>query len=318
MNWVDLVIIIVLTIFVIDGIRRGFINELVDFISFLIAFFVSIRFYNYLGSFFENSFQIPHSLANILGFVLSWFFIESLFIFIVHLLVRKFRFFIVVNDFFKPVAAIPAFLRGFIFISIIILILGTFPIQPKIKKSLVDSKIGSIILNHTQKLEQPIKNVFGGITQDTLSFLTIKPKSDESIQLGFKVNDSHESFTKEKEMIELINIERQKIGIKKLSFDSNLRDVGRKHSLDMFIRGYFSHYSPEGRTVADRAGEMGISFLVIGENLAYAPTLELAHGGLMNSPGHKANILSEDFNKIGIGIMDGGVYGLMITQVFSN
>ena len=44
----------------------------------------------------------------------------------------------------------------------------------------------------------------------------------------------------------------------------------------------------------------------------------LAHKGLMDSEGHRANILSPDFNKIGIGIMDGGVYGLMVTQVFSN
>jgi uncharacterized protein YkwD len=58
--------------------------------------------------------------------------------------------------------------------------------------------------------------------------------------------------------------------------------------------------------------------LVIGENLAYAPNLELAHTGLMNSEGHRANILSPDFNKVGIGIEDGGVYGLMVTQVFSN
>ena len=119
-------------------------------------------------------------------------------------------------------------------------------------------------------------------------------------------------------MIDLVNKERQKMGVKTLSFDSQLRDIGRGHSMDMFLKGYFSHYSPEGKTVADRANESGVKFLVIGENLAYAPSLSLAHDGLMNSSGHRANILSEDFNKIGIGIMDGGVYGLMITQVFSN
>lgn len=57
---------------------------------------------------------------------------------------------------------------------------------------------------------------------------------------------------------------------------------------------------------------------MVGENLAFAPNLELAHQGLMNSPGHRANILSSDYYKIGIGIAQSEDYGLMITQVFSN
>jgi uncharacterized protein YkwD len=38
----------------------------------------------------------------------------------------------------------------------------------------------------------------------------------------------------------------------------------------------------------------------------------------MNSPGHKANILHKTYGKIGIGIADGGIRGLMVTQVFKN
>ena len=103
-----------------------------------------------------------------------------------------------------------------------------------------------------------------------------------------------------------------------LRFDASLQKIARLHSEDMFIRGYFSHYSPENETVAERAMKNDVNYMVIGENLAYAPDLELAHEGLMNSPGHRANILSPEFEKVGIGIMDGGVYGLMVTQVFSN
>ncbi len=36
----------------------------------------------------------------------------------------------------------------------------------------------------------------------------------------------------------------------------------------------------------------------------------------MNSPGHRANILHKDFGRVGIGIMDGGIRGLMVTQNF--
>jgi uncharacterized protein YkwD len=44
--------------------------------------------------------------------------------------------------------------------------------------------------------------------------------------------------------------------------------------------------------------------------------LELAHINLMNSPGHRANILQPSFGRLGIGILDGGFYGLMISQEF--
>ena len=65
----------------------------------------------------------------------------------------------------------------------------------------------------------------------------------------------------------------------------------------------------------DRAG---ISYSIAGENLALAPSVVRAHDGLMNSSGHRRNILDPAFTKIGIGAIDGGVYGKMFTQIFTN
>jgi uncharacterized protein YkwD len=62
--------------------------------------------------------------------------------------------------------------------------------------------------------------------------------------------------------------------------------------------------------------EDGVRFRTAGENLALAPTLDIAHNGLMNSPGHRANILRPQFGRLGIGILDGGRAGLMVTQKF--
>ncbi|WP_432711580.1 CAP domain-containing protein, partial [Pedobacter sp.] len=87
---------------------------------------------------------------------------------------------------------------------------------------------------------------------------------------------------------------------------------------DMFDRGYFSHYTPEGEDPFARIRKYRVSFMSAGENLALAQTLPLAHVGLMNSPGHRANILNPSFGRLGIGILDGGIYGLMITQNFRN
>ena len=316
MNWVDLVIIFTLIFFALEGLRRPLLLEALDLLSFLIAFVFSFSFYNHPASFFVSQFKIPHGLSLVLGFMAVWFLSESLFYLAVKLILPKLG-----NLKFKKLEVlsfIPAFLRGLIFIALILVLIATFPVQPTLKKAVLDSKFGSQILKSAYGLETPVKNVFGGVSNDSLTFLTIEPKTNEKVDLGFKTQEINFDETSEKAMFDLVNKERSAREVKILIFDKKLQMVARSHSQDMFERGYFSHFSPEGLTVADRASQAGIDFLVIGENLAYAPSLDLAHKGLMNSAGHRENILSTDYLRIGIGIVDGGVYGKMFTQVFSN
>ena len=316
MNWIDLSIIFALIFFALEGFNRPFILEALDLLSFLIAFVFSFSLYNHPAYFFESQFRIPHGLSLVLGFMTVWFLSESLFYLVVKMILPKLG--NLKLKYLNILSFIPALLRGLVFIALFLVLIATFPVQPNLKKSVLDSKIGSQILKNAYSLEQPVKNVFGGITNDSLTFLTIKPKSSENVNLGFQTNNFSIDEQSEKDMFNLVNKERQSRGIKILTFDISLRKIAREHSEDMFQRGYFSHYSPEGLTVADRALKAGIDFLVIGENLAYAPTLESAFKGLMNSPGHRENILSTDYKKIGIGVIDGEVYGKMFTQVFSN
>lgn len=315
-NWVDLVILATLIFFAFEALGRPLIIETLDFLSFLSAFLLSFKFYNLPAKFFETNFQIPHGLTLVFGFMVVWFVTEIVFYWLVRILLPKLPSIKIAGS--AVYSIIPALFRGLIFIALFLVMVATFPIQPAIKKAVLDSKLGSQILKSAYRLEDPVKNVFGGVTNDTLTFLTIKPKGDERVNLGFQTTQFSVDETSENMMINLVNKERVSRGLKSLEFDSKLRGIARAHSADMFKRGYFSHYSPEGETVADRASQAGTDFLVIGENLAFAPNVELAHKGLMASEGHRANILSEDFGKVGIGVLDGGIYGRMFTQVFSN
>jgi uncharacterized protein YkwD len=119
-------------------------------------------------------------------------------------------------------------------------------------------------------------------------------------------------------MLTLINKERAKEGLAPLKADPEQTVVGRAHSKDMFTRGYFAHVNPDGKNPFDRMKEANVKFHSAGENLALAQTLEIAHKNLMNSPGHRANIMNPAFGRVGIGILDGGFYGLMISQEFRN
>ncbi len=107
----------------------------------------------------------------------------------------------------------------------------------------------------------------------------------------------------EKDMLVLVNAERRKAGLAAVRWDGRLAEVGRAHCQDMVARNYFAHEDPGGATVAERLRKARMGFLTAGENLAFAPTLAIAHQGLMDSPGHRANILRPTFGRLGVGIV---------------
>lgn len=117
-------------------------------------------------------------------------------------------------------------------------------------------------------------------------------------------------------MVDLVNAERAKAGLPALQVDPELTRLARMKSADMVLNNYFSHISPTYGSPFDMMREAGVPYVYAGENLAAATTLELAMDGLMQSPGHRANILRKEFTHIGIGVVKGGPYGYVFTQMF--
>jgi uncharacterized YkwD family protein len=117
-------------------------------------------------------------------------------------------------------------------------------------------------------------------------------------------------------MVNLINQERAKAGLAPLTVDLRLVELARKKSQDMIANNYFSHTSPTYGDPFQMMTAAGISYRTAGENLAGARTVDQAHSALMNSAGHRQNILSPTYNKVGVGIATGGPYGSMYTQLF--
>lgn len=120
----------------------------------------------------------------------------------------------------------------------------------------------------------------------------------------------------EAEMLRLINAERRKNNLPPLKMNEKLRQAARQHSAEMVKLKYFSHDSPKGSTPFDRIKATGLTYVTAGENIAYAPTVVQAHDGLMKSKGHRENILRPSFTEVGIGILDAGKMGKMVTQNF--
>jgi len=143
------------------------------------------------------------------------------------------------------------------------------------------------------------------------------PVSKPGATGGATSGDDRAGMTAEEQlMLDLVNQERAKAGLPALKPDMRLVESARKKSLDMAQKHYFDHYSPTYGSPFDMMKAAGITYKAAGENLAGAPTVERAHIALMNSPGHRANILSPLFTHLGIGIVHGEPYGLLVTQMF--
>ena len=84
----------------------------------------------------------------------------------------------------------------------------------------------------------------------------------------------------------------------------------------MIKRNYFSHYNPEGQSPFDRMRGYGISYRYAGENLAVNNSVEGAQRALMNSPGHRANILNSHYTEVGIGVSYDSRGAVYVVQEF--
>lgn len=118
----------------------------------------------------------------------------------------------------------------------------------------------------------------------------------------------------EQEVIRLVNEIRAENGLKALTYDWELSRVARIKSQDMKDNNYFAHNSPVYGTPFQMIRNFGISYRTAGENIAKGyRTPQAVVDGWMNSSGHRANILSSSFTKIGVGYVSSGNYW---TQMF--
>lgn len=120
----------------------------------------------------------------------------------------------------------------------------------------------------------------------------------------------------EQEMLNLINSERTKNGLTPFEVDQSVMRIARIKAEDLVDNQYFSHQSPIYGSPFDMLKDFQITYQVAGENIAGNSTVFKAHTSLMYSPGHRNNILSPEFNKIGTGIVDDPRYGKVFVQIF--
>ncbi|PFA62231.1 serine protease [Bacillus sp. AFS015802] len=185
-------------------------------------------------------------------------------------------------------------------------------VQSELGKPLTNIRKGLTLYQLQNNGEQDVYQVDGSYVtifydkheNDTVTAIQIISENLEANKKNFYSDASpelKEGF--EFQLFDLTNATRVEKGLNVLSWDSQVRDTARKHSLDMAEQDYFSHTNLDGQSPFDRMEEDQIAFRTAGENLAYGQLSSIfAHEGLMNSKGHRENILQTHYEHLGIGV----------------
>ena len=114
----------------------------------------------------------------------------------------------------------------------------------------------------------------------------------------------------EKQIFEQLNQERGKAGLPALEWNELAAAAARKHAALLAENAELSHQFAGEASLPERLGAAGLRFTSSAENVARTEHVEDVHLALMNSPGHRANILSPKYNAAGIGVVErqGRVY----------
>lgn len=212
-----------------------------------------------------------------------------------------------------------------VFLATIVLTLGVVLPLPR---GVADAVDGSAVAGALTDPDGAAQQVFNGLAgdrivealmnlQDVVGARRVVVEDGEVIEFPSAPEADLEAAPDEaRAVFDMLNRARVDAGLDPLAWSPALAEVGRAHAAEMYVEGYFSHVSPVTGTVADRLGSASVTYRFAGENLALAASSDQVHEGLMDSPGHRANIESPDYNRVGIGVVRGPL-GLMTVQVFT-
>ena len=318
-NALDVILLLLVVVNVLNGWRRGFILAVLDLLGWALVLVAGLRFYEpvarWLGARVDMWSDVwDRPIAFILVAAVVGIGVQV----VGYALLRRLPKDVHDRPINKTLGLVPGLINGLITAALVAALSLALPFSESVHARARESALVNRLAVYAQRLEAALHPVFAEAVAHTLNLLTVQPESHERVELPYTVSKSVPRPELETRMLDLVNEERAKAGLRPLALDPELTPVARSHSADMFARGYFAHDTPEGRDPFDRIRAAKVSFLTAGENLALAPTVMVAHNGLMNSPGHRRNILDPQFGRVGIGIMDGGMRGLMVTQNFRN
>ncbi len=318
MNYIDLIFLAMLVLFGLLGYRRGLVKEVADLVVLLVAFGVATITFADLSKVIISMTSIPETFIRAGAFFLIWFLVEIVLYVAALILIGRIDVEVLRAKWNLWGGLALGVVKGAVLLALVLATFLMLPLGNDVLGELRASFIGKSVENNGTKLEGVFATTFGEAASVLSKFATVTSGSNEKVDLGYKVANPVLDRSSALAMLTQLNLERKRAGLREIILDPVLSKVAEAHAKDMFTRGYLSHVDLEGKTPFDRMKAAGISFFFAGENLALAADTETAMFGLLESAGHRANILSGDYGKVGIAVLDGGVRGKIFVQEFTD
>lgn len=301
-----------------QGYKRGFLAAALDALAFVLALGAAFALYGTAADVIGAQFALPRTFAKPLAFFGIWvvaaYLANVASVFAYRRVSKAYR----MSTANRALGVVPGLVDAAFTGAVLLALTVALPVPTDVKTAIHASPSGAALVRAGEAFDAAVTGALGSDALETLSFMTVRRNSGDRLDLRFKTEGYVPDSALEERMRAMVNAERSSQGLPPLAFDAELVKIARAHAADMLRKGYFSHVSLEGTQPTDRAAAVGFRYRAFGENLAFAPGLEEAHRGLMDSPGHRANILAPDFGRVGIGVLDAGAYGLMIVQNFAD
>ena len=320
---VDLVIVGLVVVAAITGWRLGSLGGLVDAFGLIAAIGFSSRFSTQLTTMVGQSVPISPPLLRpvaTLVIILIGFIVAGM---VARAIGEITRAIVPANTFAGTMNSLIGAVIGGLKASMLIgfvLQIGTpmLPQDSNLYHQIDRSRLSASVISLSQRVQPIIRNsiepIFSGEAR-------VEPTAEYDGGERLPVPEPIPLFASpeaEERMLELVNEERRQAGLPALVMSPLAREVAQQHSNEMFRFGYLSHTNKEGKSPAERLREAGISFTSASENVAFAPSVESAFNAFLDNTNQRRNILSDQFRRIGIGVYDGGIWGIMVTQDFTD
>lgn len=317
-SWIDIVILIITVYFMAEGWRDGIFYVFGRLLSLVASLYSTYHVTPYIAPFVSEKLGVSQVWVGIVSQIIVFMVFYSVIGIFIGELLRRIESSIHTNWISGFLGSLVAGCNTLLSVTFILLLILALPVKGTMKDDIEASVSGKYLISFSEHVGIDVQGEIKRATSEIIKFTTVEPSSMERLILDAipptvaRVADGvGESY-----MLQKINEERLYAQAGPLVLDDKLTLLARAYSMKLLEERFFSHVDSKGHTVKERLEEANYPFRIVGENLAYAPTILSAHEGLMHSAGHRANIVNPLFVRVGIGIIDVGQFGKMVTQIF--
>lgn len=314
MNPLELSLVLPLAAGALTGLRRGAILGFADLFGVAVSLWLAALLFPFAAGYFTAPSGWPDWGVNVVAFLALFVVLQLIYGLALVPWIRRFRRLLTPTFALRwldmGAGLIPGAIKGLLLVTVVLVILGVWPIFPPARAALAQSNSGKAVLPYVAQLEQPAAQLAA-----KLGLPVPAGTADTTLPIP-SASTTAPAPADEDAMLQMINADRREFGLAPLVQDPKLREIARAYSKKLFAEGQLSHNS--GGSPDERLRAAGINASESGENLAYAPTVQMAHDVLMASTAHRANLLSPKFHKAGIGIANAPGIGLVVAQEFTD